>query len=69
MTTLKIEGMSCQHCVQAVAAALGRLSGVAAAQVDLETGLARVEYDEGKAAVSEMLQAIAEEGYAAQETF
>src|SRR5947207_15166275 len=41
-TTLKIEDMSCQHCVRAVAEALGEVPGVRSAEVDLEHGEATV---------------------------
>ncbi|NDL68585.1 heavy metal translocating P-type ATPase [Anaerotalea alkaliphila] len=40
--TLKIEGMSCMHCVGRVEKALGALEGVDAVKVDLEKGLAVV---------------------------
>ena len=40
MTTIKIKGMSCQHCVMAVKKALNGIDGVANADVDLEAGQA-----------------------------
>jgi copper chaperone len=40
MTSIKIKGMSCQHCVMAVTKALGALDGVKDVQVDLKTGVA-----------------------------
>lgn len=36
MTTVKIKGMSCQHCVNAVTKALGGIDGVKDVQVSLE---------------------------------
>ena len=41
--TIKIEGMSCGHCVARVKAALSALPGVAKADVDLATKSAAVE--------------------------
>lgn len=38
MTTIKIGGMSCQHCVRAVTKALGSIEGIEDVQVDLEKG-------------------------------
>jgi copper chaperone len=38
MTTIKIRGMSCQHCVMAVTKALGGIDGIRDVQVDLEKG-------------------------------
>ena len=41
--TLKIEGMSCMHCVKAVTEAISAVNGVEAVKVDLESGTAAVE--------------------------
>ena len=41
-TTYAVTGMSCQHCVDAVTAEVGRLSGVEQVQVDLPTGAVTV---------------------------
>ncbi|HOI93913.1 MAG TPA: heavy-metal-associated domain-containing protein [Syntrophobacter fumaroxidans] len=43
MTTLKIKGMSCGHCVKAVTKALSEIVGVTGVTVDLESGLATFE--------------------------
>lgn len=37
-TTYRVSGMSCQHCVDAVTAEVGRLEGVEQVQVDLGAG-------------------------------
>lgn len=39
---LKVEGMSCNHCVMAVKRALTGIDGVGAVEVDLEQGEVRV---------------------------
>ncbi|MDR3160604.1 MAG: copper ion binding protein [Spirochaetaceae bacterium] len=58
-STLKIEGMSCDHCVRHVTNALKGLEGVKSAEVDLKKKTAQVEHADGvsldalKAAVSE----------------
>jgi len=41
--TLKIEGMSCMHCVEALTKALGAVEGVSDAKVSLEGKTAAVE--------------------------
>jgi copper ion binding protein len=41
-TTYTVTGMSCQHCVDAVTAEVGRLSGVEQVQVDLPSGAVSV---------------------------
>ncbi len=38
MTTIKIKGMSCQHCVMAVTKALGSIEDVKDVHVDLQKG-------------------------------
>ncbi len=43
MMTLKVKGMTCQHCVMAVTKALSQLDGVKNVQVDLAKGEARFE--------------------------
>ena len=40
--TYAVAGMSCQHCVDAVTAEVGRLAGVEQVQVDLPTGAVTV---------------------------
>ena len=44
MKTIKINGMSCQHCVMAVTRALSAIDGIENVQVNLETQTA--SYDE-----------------------
>ncbi len=44
MKTIKIKGMSCQHCVMAVTKALNAIDGIENVQVDLKTATA--SYDE-----------------------
>jgi copper chaperone len=38
MTTIKIKGMTCRHCVMAVTKALAGIEGIRDVQVDLERG-------------------------------
>ena len=58
-TTLKIEGMSCDHCVKHVKEALETVEGVTSAKVSLKDNSAEVDHGDGvkpdvlKAAVSE----------------
>lgn len=62
MTDLKVEGMTCHHCVMAVTKALEGVSGVRKAEVDLEAGRAHVD---GDADVQAMIAAVQDEGYQA----
>ncbi len=43
MKSIKIKGMSCQHCVMAATKALGAVDGIKNVQVDLKTGVATYE--------------------------
>jgi len=45
MKTIKIQGMSCRHCVMAVTKALSGIDGVRDVRVDLERGEASFEED------------------------
>lgn len=63
--TLKVVGMSCQHCVHAVTSALQGVDGVSRANVDLQAGRAVVEYDESRADPDTFVRAIEQEGYEA----
>lgn len=58
---IKIEGMSCQHCVMAVKKALMGLDGVK--EADVEIGKARVSYDESKVKPAQMEDAVRKAGY------
>jgi copper chaperone len=59
--TLKIEGMSCQHCVMRVKKAVSQLAGVSDSQVDV--GSAKVTYDESKVARADLDKAVMAAGY------
>jgi len=63
--TLAVRGMSCEHCVRAVTAALNAQPGVAAVSVDLAGGSASFDFDPGKTSLDAIKAAIAEEGFEA----
>ena len=63
MTKLKVEGMSCNHCVNAVSRALEAVAGVdRVVEVSLDRGEAVIE---GNADIAQLLAAIEGEGYKA----
>lgn len=62
---LKVDGMSCGHCVNAVKQALESVEGVRSAQVDLASGSAQVEIAEAVAPQA-LVDAVVEEGYEAR---
>jgi copper chaperone CopZ len=57
--------MTCNHCQQKVEDALKAIPGVYAVFVDLEAGVADVDYTEGKATPDALAAAVSEVGYAA----
>lgn len=59
--TLKIEGMSCQHCVHAVQKALQQLPEVEVQSVEI--GSATVSYDPARVDREQIKAAIEEAGY------
>lgn len=62
MHTLKIDGMTCGHCVKHVKQALLEVDGVVSADVDLQAGSATVNGGDAQA----LVQAVISEGYSAQ---
>lgn len=63
--TLNVQGMTCEACVGHVTRALLVLDGVQSAEVSLQDRTAVVTYNPASAQVSQMLEAVAEEGYEA----
>ncbi len=61
--TLKIQGMTCNHCVMRVAKALKSVPGVQDAKVDLQKAQAEVSFDEGKVTPDKLSSAVVEAGY------
>jgi copper chaperone len=62
MKSIKIKGMSCQHCVMAASKALAALDGVKDVKVELKTGMAT--YEEVKAVDPNVVaEAVKKAGY------
>ena len=61
-TELKVGGMTCEGCVNAVKRTLSRVPGVTSVQVDLAAGRARVE---GEADAARLIEAVEKAGYEA----
>lgn len=64
ITTVTVEGMTCQHCVRAVFTALAAVPGIRRADVSI--GVAAVEHD-GSVTVEQLRDAIAVAGYTVQD--
>jgi copper ion binding protein len=61
-TVLRVQGMTCGHCVKHVGEAVRGVPGVHAASVDLASGDVRVSHAAG-ASVAAMCAAIVDAGY------
>ncbi len=64
MTTkdIRIDGMSCNHCVMSVKKELGKIPGLHIK--DVRIGSASVEYDESLVTPEKIKEAVEEAGYA-----
>ncbi|MDR1137578.1 MAG: copper chaperone CopZ [Synergistaceae bacterium] len=61
--TLKVEGMSCEHCVKAIVSSVGSLAGVESVNVSLEAGTAEVKFDRSKVGLDRIKTEIEDQGY------
>jgi copper chaperone len=59
--TLKVEGMSCGHCVNAVEGAVRKLG--ASGKADLQAKSVTLEFDESKVSLEAIKAAIEDQGY------
>ncbi|HEX8944316.1 MAG TPA: cation transporter [Gemmatimonadaceae bacterium] len=64
ITRVRVDGMSCQHCVRAVFTALTAVEGITRADVSI--GAVEVEHD-GRATIDQLREAIAVAGYSVVE--
>ncbi len=60
---LKVEGMTCNHCVQSVKKALEALTGVNEVDVQLAAKKVTISYEVGKVEAKALKAAIDEQGY------
>ncbi len=62
-TVLKVEGMSCSHCENAIKKSIGALDGVSAVTVDLKDKIVTVEYESSKVSLDRIKNEIKDQGY------
>ena len=62
-TELKVQGMTCQHCVKAIEKNVSKLDGVTEVAVNLANAQVDVSFDEHKTDEAAIRAAIVEEGY------
>lgn len=61
--SLKVEGMSCGHCVKAIENSVTAISGVDNVQVHLDKGIVNVEFNKDVVEVEQITNTIEEQGY------
>ncbi|MCJ7820840.1 MAG: HAD-IC family P-type ATPase, partial [Bacteroidales bacterium] len=66
--TLTIEGMNCASCAAHVEKATRKIEGIAVANVNLATGKLTLKFDEKKASVVQVMDAVSGAGYKALDT-
>lgn len=65
--TLNITGMTCASCAKAIERGVGKVEGVNAVNVNFATEKLTVEFDESKADMEKVKEAVKKAGYSAQE--
>ena len=60
---IKINGMSCDHCVGRVEKAVSELDGVEKIKVKLKDAEAKIKFDETKIPLDKVLEVITDLGY------
>lgn len=55
---IKVQGMSCGHCVKSVTEIISEIKGVTSVEVNLSDASASLEFDEDKVSVKEILDAV-----------
>jgi len=64
MTTYKVTGMTCEHCVGAVRTEIAAIDGVTGVEIKLVTGGTSLVTVEGNATDEQIADAVDEAGYA-----
>lgn len=60
---IKIDGMSCQHCVKTVTDAMVDLDGVSQVKVNLKKGEAKIKFEKGRLDLEQLKTAIVTAGF------
>ncbi len=61
--TLKVQGMSCGHCVNSIEGSVGELHGVSKVKVHLEKGTVDVEFNNQEVTLEKIKETIDDQGY------
>jgi copper chaperone len=61
--TLKVNGMSCGHCVKTIEGSVGELQGVSSVKVNLAEGTVDVEFNAVEVTLGKIKETIDDQGY------
>lgn len=61
--TLRVQGMSCGHCVNSIEGNVGKLNGVQSVKVHLADGKVDVAFDANAISLEQITEVIEEQGY------
>ena len=61
--TIKVEGMTCQHCVETITDALNNITGLNTVNVDLVKKEVRVKFNENETKLKKISDKIVEVGF------
>lgn len=62
-SVIRVDGMSCQHCVKAVSGAVNALPGIESVEVDLAAKTVAVAHDAAKSSLKTIKAVIEDQGY------
>lgn len=60
---IKVENMSCQHCVKSIHDAVVGITGVKEVKIDLKTKLVQIDYDEKFISQFILIEKIEDQGF------
>ena len=63
LVLIKIDGMHCHKCERAIQKSLGKLPGVHEVEVDFNSGLASVLFNQSQVEIQQLMDAVNEAGY------
>ncbi len=61
--TLKVQGMSCGHCVNTIEGSVNELKGISMVKVHLKEGTVEIEYSSNEVDLETIKRIIDEQGY------
>lgn len=60
---LKVQGMSCGHCVNSIESSVGELAGVSSVKVELGSGEVSVAFENEETTLDQIKEVIEDQGY------